>query len=124
LSGAIQGISSLGMAISSFKGLMDTIEDPSTSGWEKFGAILTSVSMVLTSLGGVYKGFTDTVALGKEIFNKDNLVKIANIANNIALSKTTRQNAEDTKKHTKEVKKNTVEIEKNTGAKVANEVVD
>ena len=49
---------SVGMLMSSISGLMDTLEDPNTSGWEKFGSVLTSVSMIAMSLGGVLQGLS------------------------------------------------------------------
>jgi hypothetical protein len=38
------------MLLSSINGLIDTLQDPDTSGWEKFLAILSSVSMAAMSL--------------------------------------------------------------------------
>jgi hypothetical protein len=54
---ATSGLMSLGMAMSSIKGLMDTIKNPDASGWEKFAQVLTSVSMIMMSLTGVVNGF-------------------------------------------------------------------
>jgi hypothetical protein len=73
LSGAIQGISSLGMTISSIKGLMDTIKDPGTSNWEKFAMILTSISMIASSIGGTITGMKDAWKLIKDITNKQTI---------------------------------------------------
>ena len=60
---AIQGVSSLGMALSSMKGVIDTLSDPDTSGFEKFLSVLTSSSMIIGSLTSGFsqigKGFKD-----------------------------------------------------------------
>jgi hypothetical protein len=47
---------SLGMTISSINSLIDTIKNPDATGWEKFGQVLTSVSMIFMSLTGVIVG--------------------------------------------------------------------
>ena len=52
----MSSLMSAGMLISSISGLIDTLKSPDTSGWEKFGSILTSVSMAAMSLGGVMQG--------------------------------------------------------------------
>ena len=44
-----QGLSSMGMALSSIQGLWGTLTDPDTSGFEKFIAILSSSGMVVGS---------------------------------------------------------------------------
>ena len=44
-----QGLSSMGMALSSIQGLWSTLTDPDTSGFEKFLAVLTSSGMVVGS---------------------------------------------------------------------------
>jgi hypothetical protein len=71
---------SAGMLISSISGLVDTLEDPNTTGWEKFGSVLTSVSMIAMSLGGVFQGLTSTFALFKELSNKNVWATLANAA--------------------------------------------
>jgi hypothetical protein len=49
----MSGLMSLGTVISSIDGLIDTIKDPDATGWERFGRVLTSVSMIAMSFGGV-----------------------------------------------------------------------
>jgi hypothetical protein len=78
LTGAVSGIMSAGMLISSFTGLMNTINDPDVSGWEKFGSVLTSVAMIVMSFTGVIKGLTSVYKFATEALNKETLAKVAN----------------------------------------------
>jgi hypothetical protein len=80
LSTMMSGLMSVGMVLSSISGLMDTLEDPNTSGWEKFGSVLTSVSMIAMSVGGAFKGLTSTLALFKELSDKNIWATLANAA--------------------------------------------
>jgi hypothetical protein len=74
------GLMSLGMLVSSINGLMDTINDPDATPWERFGAILTSVSMIATSLGGTFKGLKATISLLQLTQDKETISKMANAA--------------------------------------------
>ena len=78
LSSIVSGIMSAGMLISSINGLINTIEDPDASGWEKFGSILTSVAMIAMSFSGTLKLLSASVEFCKAVFNKETLAKIAN----------------------------------------------
>jgi hypothetical protein len=78
LAGITQGLSSMGMLISSFNSLMDTIKNPDSSGWEKFGAVLTSVSMIMMGLSGTWKGLVSLAKFSKEVINGETLARLAN----------------------------------------------
>lgn len=78
LSHVMSGLMSAGMLISSINGLMDTIKNPDTSGWEKFGSVLTSVSMIAFSLMGLFKGIKGLVAVTKTLFAQETVAKVAN----------------------------------------------
>ena len=87
LSTMTSSLMSVGMLVSSISGLMNTIEDPDASGWEKFGSVLTSVSMIAMSFSGVIKG----IQAGYELFNtgvlKNTAISIANALANRANEK-------------------------------------
>jgi hypothetical protein len=72
------GLMSAGMLISSINGLMDTIKNPDTTGWQKFGQILTSVSMISLSLMGVFKGLKAIMGVVKGLTTGETIAKIAN----------------------------------------------
>lgn len=99
LSTMTSSLMSVGMLVSSISGLMNTIEDPDASGWEKFGSVLTSVSMIAMSFSGVIKG----LQAGYELFNtgvlKNTAISIANAlanrANEKALEKQNKANVEN-----------------------------
>ena len=78
LSGFVSGIMSAGMLISSIHGLINTLESPDASGWEKFGSVLTSVAMIAMSFSGVIKGLTAMVHFAQAALNKETLAKVAN----------------------------------------------
>lgn len=95
LSSAMSGLMSAGMLISSIKGLMDTISNPDTSGWEKFSSILMSVSMISISLMGTFKGIKAIIALTKSLFAQETVAKVANaIATNSQAAAERRLNEE------------------------------
>jgi hypothetical protein len=71
---------SAGMLISSINGLIDTIKDPNTSGWEKLGGVLTSVSMAAMSVGGTLQGVSAAISLVKSITAKETKEKLLNAA--------------------------------------------
>ena len=84
LSTTISGLMSMGMLISSISGLIDTIKDPDASGWEKFGRILTSVSMIGMSVMGTFTGLKAAYELLSSGIIKNTLITSANsIANSI-----------------------------------------
>lgn len=78
LSTAVSGLMSLGMLISSVSGLIDTIQDPDASGWEKFGRILTSVSMIAMSVMGTFTGLKAAYDLLSSGIIKNTLITTAN----------------------------------------------
>ena len=78
LSTAVSGLMSAGMLVSSINGLMDTLSNPDLSGWEKFGMILTSVSMITFSLTGAWKGLTSVIEVGRRILTTDTAAVTAN----------------------------------------------
>ena len=84
LSTAVSGLMSMGMLISSISGLIDTIKDPDASGWEKFGRILTSVSMIAMSVMGTFTGLKAAYELLSSGIIKNTLITTANsVANSI-----------------------------------------
>jgi hypothetical protein len=83
LSTMTSSLMSLGMLMSSISGLMDTLEDPNTSGWEKFGQVLTSVSMIAMSFTGVMQGVAAGTKLVKDIFSAETKEKLLNAAASI-----------------------------------------
>jgi hypothetical protein len=76
----MSGLMSAGMLISSIDGLIDTLQDPDASGWEKFGRVLTSVSMVAMSLMGVFNLLKASVSILKTLTASETIAKIANAA--------------------------------------------
>ena len=78
LTAVVSGLMSAGMLISSINGLMDTIANPDLSGWERFGQVLTSVSMIVFSLMGAWKGLTAIVSVAKTAFTTDTVAVLAN----------------------------------------------
>jgi hypothetical protein len=75
--GMMRGLSSLGMALSSFKGAWTTLTDPDMSGFEKIVSIMTSLGMAIPSLvssidlfknswGGVVEGLKKAVSATAE----------------------------------------------------------
>jgi hypothetical protein len=52
-----QGLSSVAFGLSAISGIVNTLKDPDTSGWEKFLSIAMSLSMVLPALTTVVKLF-------------------------------------------------------------------
>ena len=59
-------------------GLIDTIKDPDASGWEKFGRILTSVSMIAMSVMGTFAGLKAAYDLFTSGVIRNTLVTSAN----------------------------------------------
>lgn len=106
LTNVISSLMSAGMLISSITGLMDTLSNPDTTGWEKFGSILMSVSMVAFSLMGVFKGIKSIISLTKTLFSQETVAKIANAAATYAQVDAERKlNREKGAKSTKTTKK-------------------
>ena len=87
LSTMTSSLMSLGMLMSSISGLMDTLEDPNTSGWEKFGQVLTSVSMIAMSFTGIMQGVAAGAKLVKDIFSAETKEKLLNAAASIIQAK-------------------------------------
>jgi hypothetical protein len=71
---------SAGMLVSAFSGLMDTLSNPDMSGWEKFGAILTSVSMILMSMTSLVKNSIVAFKGITKVINGDTINRLANAA--------------------------------------------
>lgn len=78
LSNIVSGLMSVGMLMSSISGLMDTISNPDLTGWERWGQLMTSLSMTLMSFFGVIKMGTAVHTLWTKITEKDTLAKIIN----------------------------------------------
>jgi hypothetical protein len=75
LVGIAQGLSTMAFGLSAITGIVDTLKDPETSGWEKFLSIAMSLSMVLPGLTTALKLFNiekwktfaaDTAALAEK----------------------------------------------------------
>lgn len=123
LSTMMSSLMSAGMLISSISGLMNTLEDPDASGWEKFGQVLTSVSMIAMSLTGVFKGISATIQFVTQVTNKETFAKIANT---LASYLQERQSTKTQQKKVKEAistKANAEAIEEETKEIVKNEAV-
>jgi hypothetical protein len=60
-------------AISMLSGVVDTLNNPDLSGWEKFTTILTTVSMLIPTIITVWTSL-------KTIINKETIALIANTA--------------------------------------------
>jgi uncharacterized membrane protein len=73
LTAIASGLMSLSMLLSSFDSLIDTINDPDLSGWDKFLAILSSVSMVAMSLVSIFGALTTALVAFKIIKDKENI---------------------------------------------------
>ena len=78
MSTVVSSLMSAGMLISSIQGLVDTLEDPDASGWEKFGRILTSVSMIAMSFSGVLSGLKAAQELVSSGALKNTIITTAN----------------------------------------------
>ena len=79
MTSVVSGLMSAGSFVSSVKGLVDTLKAPDTSGWEKFGAILTSLSMAAGSLGNTLHGLGSAIDLVKSLSDTENKVKLKSI---------------------------------------------
>ena len=124
LTGVTSGLMSAGMMISSFKSLKQTLESPDVSGWERFGAVLTNISMIMMSMSGLYKGLVSLGKLWKAVTDKETWAKIANAAATYLQERASRSAARAKDAEEQEIKENTAETNKNTAAKIANKAAD
>ena len=124
LTNVVSGIMSAGMLISSINGLMNTLEDPDASGWEKFGSVLTSVAMITMSFTGVIKGLTAVYKFATAALNKETLAKVANTLASYLQERQARKTAAAQDIEEEETRETTTEINKQTAAKIANKTVD
>ena len=120
LTGAVSGLMSAGMLISSINGLMTTLEDPDSTGWEKFGSILTSVSMIVFSFSGAIKGLVSIYKFATQALNADTLAKIANAAASYLQAKASQRVSASKDREDKDLDENTARTHANTMAKNAN----
>ena len=88
MTSVISGAMAFGMIISSINGLIDTLKDPDSSGWEKFGSILTSVSMIAMSVMGVFTGLKAAYDLLSSGMLKNTFI---NVANSLAMASSEKQ---------------------------------
>lgn len=124
LSTMTSSLMSVGMLLSSISGLMDTLEDPNTSGWEKFGSVLTSVSMIAMSLGGVFQGLSAAQSLFKGLTDKNTLATLANAAATVIQSKAKDQSQKETSESAVATKIETEAIKENSREKIVNSVIN
>jgi hypothetical protein len=75
-------LSSIYGAINTVKGAIDTIKSPETSGWEKFGAVISTISTVLMAVKSVsegasvvMKGYNTLIAIGTGLEALNTLAK-------------------------------------------------
>lgn len=124
LTGFVSGLSSIGMLISSFSSLMNTIQNPDATGWEKFGAVLTSVSMIMMGLSGSWKGLVSLAKLSKEVINGETFARLANALAAVLQKEASEDVAEAKDREEQETRENADAINKETAAKVANKAAD
>lgn len=131
---ATRGLMSFGTALSSLTGLYETFTNPDTSGWEKFLAILTSVSMISYGLVDGFKAFKEigTImnAIGARI-NENTGELIANTvatkANEISKkeqSKSLDKNGQEFDENSTDINENTVANSVDTAGEVVEDVVE
>lgn len=127
MSSAMSGLMSAGMLVSSFQGLMDAIKDPDISGWERFGRILTSVSMIGMSLMGTLTLIKTVIALTSRLTSQETGIKVANaiatwaqVKAEKSLNNTKNDSAGGTKRTIKQTLQDTKEKVKNAGRSVKN----
>ena len=124
LTAMTSSLMSAGMLVSSINSMINMLEDPDSSGWEKFGAILTNVSMIATSVTGVFKGFGATMSLLKSLKDKDTIATIANTAAGFLQEKQSEKWWKTKKKETAAIKENSAATKEETVDKIANAAVD
>jgi hypothetical protein len=82
LTSLASGLMSISMLFSSINSLIDTLEDPDTSGWEKFISILSSVSMAFMSLISIVGAYSAMkIAFTKKDTEETNKNAVANHLN-------------------------------------------
>lgn len=124
LSTVVSGLMSFGMLVSSITGLVDTLEDPDTTGWEKFGRILTSISMIAMSVMGTFAGMKAAYDLVTSGVVKNTAAKIINAYASHLQEKQSHKTSAAQDIEEKETRETTAEINKNTAAKIANQAAD
>ena len=132
-----QGISSVAFGLSAISGIVNTLKDPETSGWEKFLSIAMSLSMIIPALTSMVKLLNietwksvaaTTASIGQNII--DSIVTWANTKatekntrakglNSIAKDKSTKDSLEEAAADTVD----TVATEANTQAELRNQSV-
>jgi hypothetical protein len=63
----------VGMAMMQIQSLMNTLNNPDTTGWEKFTTVLMTLGFIIPSIVGVIKSLSSA-------FSLETLAKIANTA--------------------------------------------
>ena len=127
---ATRGLMSFGTALSSLTGLYETFTNPDTSGWEKFLAILTSVSMISYGLVDGFKAFKEIGTIMNAIGARINENTGELIANTVATKANENSKEEQSKsldKNGQEFDENSTDINENTVANsvdTAGEVVE
>lgn len=94
---AAQGFSTLAMAVSSFKGIWDTIIDPDMSTWEKMISIITSLGITISMVDAGIPGVVDAFNAAKNLLVKgkgeDTLASLADTAAEKSLAKAKKETA-------------------------------
>ena len=93
LTGAVQGVTSLTFGLSALSGIIDIIEDPDTSAWDKMLAIFSSLGLGLPAIIDGIKGiknnildFIPTLSTLSLVNDKNTISQIAAIATNKKLT--------------------------------------
>jgi hypothetical protein len=108
------------MLLSSIDGLIDALQDPDSSGWEKFLAILSSVSMVAMSLISIIGAIGTALVAFKLFKDKESIATWLNTKLTRQNTKAKQENAVASDLQEKETREETREINKNTYSKIAN----
>ena len=106
--------------LASFKGLMDTLNDPDISGWEKFITILSSVGMTTMSLMSIFSSARQAWEAFNLVQYKDIIAtKISTIVTKLD-SKAKKENGDQTDALAKKIKEKTAATKQDTINTVVN----
>lgn len=117
---AFNGIASLSMALSSFKGLIDTLNNEDMTFGEKLLQSMTSLGMAVPALMFSLKGIVDLVKLVRAAFNAETISKGLNAAATMLQVVAEKKLKETKEKSAKATKKNKKATDKETVSKTAN----
>ena len=117
----------IGSLVSSLSSMVSSIRvlfDPDTTGWEKFIAVLTAVSVALPMLGNAAKRAAELIEFLNKAESISTIQKGLQAAASWLQAKATNIAGESSKKAAKEVDKETAALKRNTKAKLENAVAD